>query len=170
MADDSGIARLSVESSDSQVTSIYDAFRRFAKFDLQGARASSSLRRTGSCLCPLMRRNCFSATKRPGSNPTLALIAGMPAFHIEANSFHDGEGRLDHIRAGQRQAQLWQNMQSMNGECFLQSLGQTAGSARIEMHEFVMQSVQHLPGGSVVLERVGRVQLPGHRRLTGIVF
>src|SRR3954471_1643994 len=60
-----GIARLSVESSGSQITPIYDAFLRCARFDLQGIRASSSLRRRGSCLCPLMRRNCFSATNRP---------------------------------------------------------------------------------------------------------
>src|ERR1700745_934273 len=42
---------------------------------------------------------------------------------------------------------------------------QTAGSARIEVHEFVMQSFQRLPGASVLFQGVGRVQLSGHCRL-----
>ena len=38
----------------------------------------------------------FLRDQQAGSNPTLALVAGMPALHIEANSLDDG-GEVDSI-------------------------------------------------------------------------
>ncbi len=50
----------------------------------------------------------------------------------------------------------------MNGQGFFHSFGQTARGARIQMHEFAMQSVQRLFGSSIVFERVSRIQLLGN--------
>ena len=88
----------------------------------------------------------------------------MPPFHIEANLFDNRESRLDHIGAGQGQPQLLRDMEPMDCERFLQSFCQAADRARIEMHQFVMQSIQCLLGGSILLERVSRIQFSGYRR------
>src|SRR6185295_295995 len=42
-----------------------------------------------------------------GPHPALSLIAGMPSFHIGANSFDDRESRLDDVGAGQGLSQPW---------------------------------------------------------------
>src|SRR5450631_3504125 len=47
----------------------------------------------------------FLCNQQARADPALALIAGMPAFYIGADLLHDGEGRLDHVGAGQGLAQ-----------------------------------------------------------------
>ena len=94
------------------------------------------MRETGICLCPLTRRNCF----RPPAGrayPAFPLIAWVPAFHIKANPFDDGESRLITLVLAEY-PQLWWNMKPVYGQGFLQSFGQTAGRARIQVHQLVM--------------------------------
>src|SRR5438105_1935612 len=60
-----GNARGSVESNDSRVTPLYDAFLGLTTAFLDGASVSNSLMSAGICLYPVMRRNCFCATRSP---------------------------------------------------------------------------------------------------------
>ena len=50
-------ARSSVESNDSRVTSLYDAFFRLTTADLDAGSVFNSCMRIGISLCPVMRRN-----------------------------------------------------------------------------------------------------------------
>jgi hypothetical protein len=47
-------------------------------------------------------KKLFLGHQQAGAHPTFSLIAFVPAFHIQANPFDNGEGRFDHIGAGQR--------------------------------------------------------------------
>ncbi len=44
-----------------------------------------------------------------------------------------------------------------NRKCFLRPFGQAAGGAGIEKHQFVLQPFQRLLGGSIVFQRVSRL-------------
>ena len=101
----------------------------------------------------------FLGDQQTGADPALALIALMPAFHVEANCLHDGEGRLDHIGAGQSLPELHRKLKAMHGQRFLHPFLQTSRRARIEIHQFAVQSVQRQFGRIIVFQRVGRVQL-----------
>ena len=47
-------------------------------------------------------------------------------------------------------------VEPMQSQGFLQSFGQTPPRARIQIHQFAMQPVRRLPGGSVVFQPAGR--------------
>ena len=49
--------------------------------------------------------------QQPRPNPTLDLIAWLPAFDVAANRLHDREGGLDHVGATQSSAKLIGNSQ-----------------------------------------------------------
>ena len=53
----------------------------------------------------------------------------------------------------------------MNSERLVHAFAQTPRRARIEIHQFAMQSVQRLFGCVVIFHRVGRVQLLRDQRL-----
>ena len=84
--------------------------------------------------------------EQAGADPAFTLIAAMPAFDVPANGFDNGEGGFDHVGAGQRHPQLLRNMKPVNRQGFFQTFGQTARRARIQMHQFAVQSVERLSG------------------------
>ena len=45
----------------------------------------------------------FLCDQQARTNPPFALIATVPAFHVQANSFDDREGGFDHVGAGERE-------------------------------------------------------------------
>src|SRR5712692_2723432 len=43
----------------------------------------------------------FLGYQQARPHPAFSLITAVPTFHVHANALDDGEGRLDHIRAGE---------------------------------------------------------------------
>jgi hypothetical protein len=89
----------------------------------------------------------------------------MPTLHVLTNSFDYGESRLDHVGAGQCLPQFQGNVDTINRQRFFQSFAQAARRARIQIHQFAMQSLQRLFGRRIVFPRVSLVQLSGHQGL-----
>lgn len=63
----------------------------------------------------------FLGHEEPRSDPTLPLIADVPAFDVAANCFDDRESGFDQIGAGQRHAQLLRNPKMVPGQRFFQT-------------------------------------------------
>jgi hypothetical protein len=56
------------------------------------------------------------------ADPALNVVSGAPLFYVAANRLHDGESRLDHVRAGQSATQLGRHPQTVDREGFFHAI------------------------------------------------
>jgi hypothetical protein len=75
---------------------------------------------------------------------------GAPSFYVAANRLHDGERRLDDIRARKSATQLRRHPQTMHRERFFHGFLQAASNTGIQLHQLAMQSFRRTLGIAIL--------------------
>ena len=125
-----GNARSSVESRDSRVTHSTTPFSVSTTPDLDGVMSFQFPDERRDLFVPDDAAELLLRHQQSRPHPALPLVAAVPALHVLTNLLHNRERRLDHVRAGQRLAQLHRNVEPMDGQGLFHPFAQAPRRAR----------------------------------------